>query len=307
MNFAERNYHNFECPINEILLKSGIMQMAMRFFFQSLNIFDGSVDELKKFLDACHDSATCVFDFNFSTSDEQTAAKSCLLSAYNLAGNEAVSSDESPSFIFNIDPVLKTMWKAHSEFITKFITRVIQIYDSNFHGICGWSLKRSDKREAQMIGVGCYSFASLINHSCAPNVNRYYLYDKMMVVVDRPIKRGEQLFDCYRSPFFRQSKPERQYSLLSEYAFRCQCEACTNNYPLFHCLKSSDKKLLKWAKKCKNEVSKLNHSEAERKIVDFCAFIQDHAKEFPTAEIVLLQECIQQCVSIILKPSTLFP
>ncbi|KAG5672330.1 hypothetical protein PVAND_002464 [Polypedilum vanderplanki] len=304
LEYADRNFHNYECNINETLLKAGIMQMVMRVFFQSLNIFNGSIDELEKFLNDCTKTSTCVYDFDFSTTDEHKLAKSYLLSSYNLARNEAVTSDESSHSIFMLDPLLIELWDSHSIFITKFIKRFIKIYDSNFHGICGWSVKKSENYEAQMIGVGCYCFSSLINHSCSPCINRLYSYDKLIIVVDRPIKKGEQLFDCYRSPFFKQSKSERQYSLLNEYAFRCQCEACVKNYPLFHSLKSFNKKLLKYAKKSKNEIQKLDFVEAQRKFQEICSIIQD-SKEYPSSEIILLQECVQQCLSIILKPKNL--
>ena len=52
-----------------------------------------------------------------------------------------------------------------------------------------------------------------------------------------------------RDPFFKQPKIERQLILLEDYSFQCQCEACINNYPLFHSLKSIDKELLKFVKK----------------------------------------------------------
>ena len=197
-DYAMMSYHNYECGIIEILLKTGIMQMAMRVFFQALNMFNGSVENLQKFLNRCDDSSFSVYNFDFSKCNEATKAKYYLLSAYCLARSDKNAMSESPEIIFRLNSKLLDIWNRHSEFIEYFIARTIQLYDCNFHGICGWSIQKSYNKEPQMIGVGCYTFASLINHSCAPNINRCYVYDKVVIMVDKPIKKGEQIFDCYR-------------------------------------------------------------------------------------------------------------
>lgn len=197
MEYAEENYHNFECGITEILHKCGIMQMVMRIFFQALNMFNGSIEKMENFLKKYEKSSTSVYDFDFSTSDQNERAKNYLASMYCLA-RTGRKVDDSPVRIFLSNDYLSQIWNSHEKFITRFISRIIDVYDCNFHGICGWSRKKNENNTAQMIGVGCYPFASLINHSCYPNVNRIYHNDKMLIIVDRPIKKGEQLFDCYR-------------------------------------------------------------------------------------------------------------
>ncbi|XP_070490712.1 SET and MYND domain-containing protein 4-like isoform X1 [Chironomus tepperi] len=308
-DYAMTSYHNYECGIIDILLKTGIMQMAIRVFFQALNIFNGSVEDLQNFLSNFINSSTSVYDFDFSKSNEDAAAKYHLLSAFCLARSDKSSMSESPEIIFRLNSQLLDIWNKHSDFIEFFIARAIQLYDCNFHGICGWSIQKSYNTEPQMIGVGCYTFASLINHSCAPNINRCYVYDKVVIMVDKPIKKGEQLFDCYRSTFLIKPKAERQITLYEQYSFHCQCEACTKDYPQFKSLKSMDKKILKWAKKSKNEISKLDPNEAKKKFQEYCKAIQLHfeAHGYPSSELVLLQECLQECTSVILKPKLLMP
>lgn len=199
--FADKNFHNYECKIIGVLLKAGVMQMTLRVFFQALNIFDGSIDKLEAFLSEYEHSNASVYDFDFSNdNDEQTKAKSSLISMFCLARNNRASNDHLPAEIFVLHPSveIRKIWQTHSVFINKLFSRILQIYDSNFHGICGWSRKMIDINTPQMIGVGCYVFGSLINHSCVPNVNRSYICDKMIIIVDRPIKKGEQIFDCYK-------------------------------------------------------------------------------------------------------------
>lgn len=195
---AHKTFHFYECPIIDLLLKSGIMQMALRTFFQALSIFDGSVNALETFLEDNKNRSATVYDFDFSTKDDFLKSQSFLLSFFCLTNSPKVCPSDSPESFLKDHPQLADMWKTHEAFIRKFILRTIQIGDSNFHGICGWSLKKYENQFPQMIGIGCYPFISLVNHSCAPNVNRIYVDDKMLLMVERPIKKGEQLFDCYK-------------------------------------------------------------------------------------------------------------
>lgn len=96
--------------------------------------------------------------------------------------------------------------------------------------------------------------------------------------------------------------------LYEEYSFRCDCIACVNDFAMFHNLKSADKKIHKFARKAKDELSKLDKNQAKRRFREYCDTIQKHhGKSFPSSELVLLQECILQCISIIIKPAGLFP
>lgn len=197
---ARRSFHFYECHIIEKLLKSGIMQMAMRIFFQALSIFDGSMDQLQRFLEDSKNHSTSIYDFDLSINDDQelSKGKSFLLSLFCLTHGNKVFSSDSPENFMKDHPELAKIWNLHEKYIRKLFLRILQIGDSNFHGICGWSMKKYENQFPQMIGIGCYPFISLVNHSCAPNVNRIYVDDKMILLVERPIKKGEQLFDCYK-------------------------------------------------------------------------------------------------------------
>lgn len=172
--------------------------MAMLVFFKALSIFDGSITDLEKTFNDNESSSHSVYDFDFADTDNnQTNGKNYLISLLCLARNDKDYRNDSPEKLFHVHPKLSGMWTTHEAFIRKFILKVLQIGDSNFHGICGWSLRKYDQ-VPQMIGIGCYPFISLVNHGCAPNVNRIYVEDKMMLLVERPIRKGEQLFDCYK-------------------------------------------------------------------------------------------------------------
>lgn len=72
---------------------------------------------------------------------------------------------------------------------------------------------------------------------------------------------------------------------------------------MFHQLKSYDKKILKIAKKTRDEISKFDTFQAKQKFIEFCKMIENlHDKSFPSQEIVLLQECILHFLSVIIRP-----
>lgn len=82
--------------------------------------------------------------------------------------------------------------------------------------------------------------------------------------------------------------------------------ACSNNFPMYHQLKSFDKKTLKVIKRMKDGISKLDTLQAKKNIVECAEMIEKHHNKFyPSQEIVLLQEYILQCVTTIIRPKLL--
>ena len=95
--------------------------------------------------------------------------------------------------------------------------------------------------------------------------------------------------------------------LLQDYSFQCKCEACSKNFPLFHNLKSNDRKLLKIARKERSESFQLDSKTAERKFLQISNQIQNliFKNQNPKPEVILYQECLQQYLAIIAKPQIL--
>ncbi|CAL6089443.1 SET_domain-containing protein [Hexamita inflata] len=69
---------------------------------------------------------------------------------------------------------------------------------------------------------------ALINHSCTPNCNWYFLGDIQFMVSTMHIKQGEQVFTCYFHPSQSSYLLKQQY-LESGYKFTCKCQFCTNS------------------------------------------------------------------------------
>ena len=202
---ANNSYHLYECEMMAYFLLSGIIHIVMRTFFKALSLFGGSIVQLEAFLGSIKDQT--IFDFDLSNDPSNERNK--LIATYTLAANENQCDLECYEAIFLRHPKLKRMWTTNNQFIKHFLTKLCHIGNQYVHGIGSWSLKvgglSSEVTEpvnpiqlSQLIGNGIYSFSALLNHSCAPNIKRLNYEDKIILVVSRPIKENDQLFDSYR-------------------------------------------------------------------------------------------------------------
>ncbi|KAJ9579142.1 hypothetical protein L9F63_024750 [Diploptera punctata] len=104
--------------------------------------------------------------------------------------------------------------------------------------------------ESIEIGAAAYAMLSLVNHSCDPNVVRHsYEGDTAVLRAIRPIATGEQVLDNYGFHHALHGKAERISHLESQYYFTCQCIACTEDWPCYNMLPSTDPTFI--CKRCK--------------------------------------------------------
>lgn len=96
---------------------------------------------------------------------------------------------------------------------------------------------------AKAMGGGIFPFASLLNHSCYPNVAQVIVEGKLVFVVARPVKAGEQILVSYGPKFTTDHKFMRK-ARLDKYGFDCHCVACANDYPRITDLPRRDRKFV---------------------------------------------------------------
>jgi hypothetical protein len=202
-NTASKLYHQFECPIMDELKKSGSMNMALRIFFIGLSIFDSDIEMLKKFVNENEHATTTIFDYDLSSVENVDYLKNYFLSLFCLSRSKTKFSLTAHEKILSTHPQLATVFIENREFILEFILRQCQTSDHNFHGIFSSSLRaddtHNDMRNLQLsVGSGSLPFASLINHSCNPNIMRVCDDGRVVLIVCRPISKGSQIFDCYK-------------------------------------------------------------------------------------------------------------
>lgn len=190
---ANKGFHHYECQILDLLNETGDWRMVLRSFFDALSICDGSVEEMRRLMDESDELSPSVFNFDFSKPENVETAKNKLKCLIGLERKVDVEMKDL-SNIFLQHQELAEIWSSHSAFVNKFLERMMQIEILNFHEIIGKSLNNCYR---SCLGDGAYVFCSLLNHSCCPNTMRIVVENRMVLVVERPIKKGEQLFDCY--------------------------------------------------------------------------------------------------------------
>ena len=92
------------------------------------------------------------------------------------------------------------------------------------------------------LGAGIYATLSLFNHSCNPAVTRSFYGDHCIVRTIRSVQAGDELSDNYGAVFAMQSRSQRRAKLLPQYFFECKCTACVEDWPLFSTLRETGPK-----------------------------------------------------------------
>ncbi|KAK8380743.1 hypothetical protein O3P69_007991 [Scylla paramamosain] len=77
------------------------------------------------------------------------------------------------------------------------------------------------------VASAIYPTASMMNHSCKPNIINSFYKDVLVIRTTEDIKPGDQVSNCYGPHYCRQTREERQEALKQQYFFTCKCEPCT--------------------------------------------------------------------------------
>lgn len=305
------SFHQYECNLNSLLDEMGNWRMALRLFFVSLSICDGSIEKLKNLMRISDLKNPTVFDYDLSGSENDENYLKCMIA---LIHNTKVAQIKDFSEIFNQHPYLKELWAQHKDFINEYVIRMHQIEILNFHGIKGRSLKKSDSFR-RCVGDGSYAFCSLLNHSCCPNVMRIVVDSCMVVTAEKPIKANEQIFDCYIGDSFYFKAKHFRHQELEDYNFNCECRACLNQYPdlMSGLLRGGDMKILQNVQREYNKLQdprrEITPEEARELTKFYSKMLNDHFSEenYPTREAVLLQLCVVKCFLTAARSTILFP
>ncbi|XP_017784826.1 PREDICTED: SET and MYND domain-containing protein 4-like [Nicrophorus vespilloides] len=75
-------------------------------------------------------------------------------------------------------------------------------------------------------GAGVYPSISMMNHSCQPNTNIFYINDVAIVKAVEDIPKGNQVFNCYGMDHRFTDRVERKHAILDRNLFECLCEIC---------------------------------------------------------------------------------
>ncbi|CRL01017.1 CLUMA_CG014244, isoform A [Clunio marinus] len=274
----EDTIHQFECcqkPQPEVL------KVCTKMLLSAINIA-GDFDKLQKLLK--NSEHFTVFDFDLSDERKKQNYKNILLiiNSMALSKSSEINLTEKMKSIFHFPP-FKSLWKTDNdlEFLISFFVKLLRIHNTNVLEMGEHNLINDSYWYATPIGSGLCPFISLINHNCDANVTRTTLDNKIVLIVKKPIKKGEQIFISYGYSSCRMAKTERQMQL-QRYGFACTCEACENDYRQLSELPKTDESF---------EEPKFDEKEISLALNEFksnCRYIKYNIDKHPCYETSLI-------------------
>lgn len=286
MTTADR-FHHVECKTIDVNPEdeNEIFEIAHRVVFEDLGIF-GTIEKLQKFVEA-HSEVKTVFDFNLLKGDENLKERN-LLHVVNSLQRNKIPEKLQPMMEKHVQ-LMKSITKnpKHQKFLDEYMRKQMEIVITNSFGMTN--------SDGEIIGSGIFPLSSLFNHSCAPNIMRITVDNKLVFITSRPIEKNQQLLVCYRSNFLGSSTEDRRQEVFKSYRFKCDCEACSKNFPTLENLPQTDDNFEVFDKSPREEF-KLN-----------CDYIDANIKNFPSIEICTLitrNQAILNSIANIAQPTT---
>lgn len=237
-------FHQYECGILHILSSVGIAHLAVRIILVTgwkLHC-DIRNESLKGRVAGVGDSGV----YNGRNLSDGYRAVYHLLPHFDNCLPEDQLQYCIAAIILAIAILDKTSFRKHNEDMQKdsapldiphlasAIMRHVAQLVSNAHAVT--QITTDSKSAGSMIqhvvqariASAIYPTASLMNHSCKPNIINSFYKDKLVIRTIEDVENGSQITNCYGPHYCRQTREERQQSLKQQYFFKCRCEPCVN-------------------------------------------------------------------------------
>ncbi len=240
---SAESYHQFEWPSLDLMLKSGVGKFG---YLALRTVATCGPEFLRNFQRELQTSSDAKSKLLLGTNKNGKYAPDDFNTIYNLVTH---ASDRSGQDLFRRSVtavfLLKCLEKGgffaakdgadFREFVGGLLLSHLQSFPCNAHEIPELELRRNDIANSLPveIGAGIYSTLSLFNHSCDPVVNRNFYGDTCVVRTIKLVRKGEEISDNYGAVYPVHSLQERNNILLPQYYFRCACQACIENWPLY--------------------------------------------------------------------------
>ncbi|XP_067951536.1 SET and MYND domain-containing protein 4-like [Watersipora subatra] len=267
-------YHRFECSLLDTVVNTGIGHLAYRVIaatgYSTLMSHrkashpgthgSSPVEPLSEDLPAASYDAV----YNLVTNEEHILPadlfqykKTALLLLLCL-----LDSDFFPSNI-------RLLEHPDVVYVGTLLLRHVQQLICNAHAITVVDSMRTAEKGAnekvmsqrqEKLASAIYPTASLMNHSCAPNILASFVGPRLIVKNSVDLKAGEEVLNCYGPHYQKMERKERQQSLLSQYYFHCDCQpcidesSCVSSLKALSCVKCSGRALLISESEAKCEV-----------------------------------------------------
>lgn len=238
-------YHNVECPIQDLLVGSGMSIncfLAFRLLAQKpLSFFLGIKEDImtEKYKEMLNQSD--VYDpFDF-------------FRLYNLVCHSERRTMEDyfhrvVMVIFMVKALKKTKYfedrgtgisdtiSDTEAYIGSLLMHFLEIVQFNSHEVSEFWLtgpKTLTDSKNESLGAAIYPTLALFNHSCITAQVRYFSGSSAITKSIRFIPKGDPVPENYGQSFTSAVRSERRQYLMDRYWFECACEACVKDWPMY--------------------------------------------------------------------------
>ncbi|XP_063706301.1 SET and MYND domain-containing protein 4-like [Culicoides brevitarsis] len=318
-----QEFHQYECPIMQDIgeLLSAEALIGLRNTLKGFCLYE-NLAELQEVFDHRFDGRQEDFDLEVMNCDAKTMFRVICHQATNqerrsiedLLNLSLTAGVIYKLLVFKTDLILKLETPEQHYLLMEMLLHFLQIATINsFSMTCLPEISLNTSKGTRVeteheFAIATYPFSSFLNHSCAPNVTKTNAgpsHETMLVVVTRPIKVNEQIFDCYFTSVhhYRSTKRERQKLLYEQYNFQCSCMACQLNFPLYKDLKIKCP-MLNLMEIISGNASLGRFSEKKlilQKYQEYCQFLREFDECYPCKEIYVVHKCLLRCIWLLYK------
>lgn len=304
---AYETFHKYECPLIDMLytLFNKIHLTALRVSLIAFGLFEN----IEEFMEFCSDSRNQGQN-SFSLDYTNFTRKEHYKAIHGLVTNQkkrstadlfqrAVVAAVLKRYLIHNSPLKNCLNGEDGEnLFTDLLFRHLQVSPSNFHSV-DLIEQKNETKDDQCFASAAYAFGSLLNHSCAPNTVRIYKGTTTYLFVLRPILKDGLLYDNYGYHYATQPKKLRLRNLDMQYRFVCTCQACHDDYPLYHSLpvpptvpeeiQSDDVHLL----------MAYDRQFALDNYQRYCDFLLKYSEHYPCAQISSAEESLKMALNIL--------
>ncbi|KYN29622.1 SET and MYND domain-containing protein 4 [Trachymyrmex cornetzi] len=232
-NEARSSYHCWECLGNQMGLwaEIGIAYLAVRMLFNCTTATDDNrLNEVQKLVtnfsklppgDIISYGITAImlmmYLSKYTDFFKTVNLKECL-KFYDDFNCDLTTEDDERLYVSSLllRYILQLISNGHA------ITKIKAVVNNTCYNKNKVFTQQEDR-----IATAIYPSASMMNHSCDPNIINSFLGQFLITKATQDIAAGEEVFNCYGADFRRMLRKDRQEKMESQYCFKCNCAACS--------------------------------------------------------------------------------
>ncbi|XP_014467646.1 PREDICTED: SET and MYND domain-containing protein 4-like [Dinoponera quadriceps] len=230
---AYSSYHRWECAGNQMGLwqQIGVAHLGLKTLLKCTTTNDSSMFNSIQQLVTCFDNLTAndliVYGITATMLTLYLTKYTDYFKVFNIR-EHLVSKFTDNTFNFNNDLASESDERVY---VSSLLLRHVLQLICNGHAITKLNKIASDKdklcvEQQDRIATAIYPSASMMNHSCDPNIITSFVDQYLIVRAMKDIAAGEEVLNCYGPNFRRMSKEHRYEILKNQYGFTCRCEPC---------------------------------------------------------------------------------